>query len=67
MMRNGKFHSALRSLWPSKLGALLLHLPAAWPRLEYLLQVRVLEGLGRSGGARVTKWERQNTVFSIPQ
>lgn len=45
MLRNGLYHTRIRSLQPSRLGALLLHLPAVWPRLEYLLQVCV--GLGR--------------------
>jgi hypothetical protein len=48
MLRNGLYHTRIRSLQPSRLGALLLHLPAVWPRLEYLLQVG-LGGLGGSG------------------
>jgi hypothetical protein len=46
MLRNGLYHRSMRSLQPSKLGALLLHLPAVWPRLEYLMQVRWLGGRG---------------------
>lgn len=52
MLRNGLYHTRIRSLQPSRLGALLLHLPAVWPRLEYLLQVCGFGVLGMDARSR---------------
>lgn len=38
MMSNGYYHSALREMPMSLLGIVILHLPAAWSRLQYLAE-----------------------------
>ncbi|KAI8470921.1 MAG: hypothetical protein J3K34DRAFT_520967 [Monoraphidium minutum] len=40
MMRSGHLHATLRRLPPRVLGALLLHLPRLWRRLQYLADSR---------------------------
>ncbi|KAG1654199.1 hypothetical protein FOA52_009380 [Chlamydomonas sp. UWO 241] len=37
MESNGFYHSALRRLPPQVLGSMILHLPATWSRLQYLV------------------------------
>lgn len=39
MQRNAYFHATIRRLPAALVGVLLLHLPAAWPRLAYLAEV----------------------------
>lgn len=38
MLRDALFHSTFRRLPPALLGVVVLHLPVAWRRLEYLVQ-----------------------------
>jgi hypothetical protein len=38
MFSNAYFHSALRNLPPKLLGVIILHLPTAWSRLQYLVE-----------------------------
>lgn len=46
MLRSGRLHAAMRRLPAGVLGALILHLPRAWRRLEYLVETKQ-EGAGR--------------------
>jgi hypothetical protein len=38
MMRDALFHATFRQLPPKVLGVVLLHLPVAWRRLQYLAE-----------------------------
>lgn len=38
MLNDAVFHTALRSMPPPALGVILLHLPVAWRRLQYLAE-----------------------------